>query len=123
MKVINVVWPVCLLIVCALVLLTVWTATGDFGWDRIELDELTGESLGKCTGTRAIPFLIPILIILMIPMMLTCYMSYKTNDVDSMYSESKWIFALILVHMEVRSYPYLLLGTVFSQFCMTIDAR
>jgi hypothetical protein len=28
-------------------------------------------------------------------------MAWKTRDVDESYSESKWIFALILVHFQV----------------------
>ena len=95
-KVRQVVWPAAFLIVAATVILAVWTATSDFGWERGEIDELSGESLGRCKGCHSAAFLLPVGIICVIPTLLTGIMAWKTSDVDDLYSESKWIFSLIL---------------------------
>ncbi|CAB9500494.1 Gamma-aminobutyric acid (GABA) B receptor [Seminavis robusta] len=100
-KVRQVVWPGLFLVLAAIVLLSVWTAVDDFGWYRQEIDEVSGETIGRCIGTYTGAFLIPVGIICTIPTLLTCIMAWKTCDVDDMYSESKWIFSLVLVQIQV----------------------
>jgi hypothetical protein len=100
-KVRQVVWPALFLILVAIVLLSVWTAISDFGWVREEIDQLSGESIGRCTGCYVYAFIIPVAILSTIPTLLTCVMAWKTCDVDDMYSESKWIFTLVLVQLQV----------------------
>jgi 7 transmembrane sweet-taste receptor of 3 GCPR len=100
-KVRQVVWPALFLILAAVVLLSVWTAISDFGWVREEVDPLSGASIGHCTGDYYYAFLIPVGILSVIPTVLTCIMAWKTCDVDDMYSESKWIFTLVLVQLQV----------------------
>ena len=91
----------------AVVILSVWTATTDFGWQREEIDEMSGATIGRCKGTNAMAFLVPVDIIVLIAMVLAGVMAWKTSDVDDAYSEAKWIFALILVQLQVS----LLLGS------------
>lgn len=100
-KISQVVWPAALVIVAAVIILSIWTATGDFGWERIEIDSLSGESIGQCKGDTTIYFLIPVLVLALIPTLLTCVMAHKTSDVDDLYSESKWIFTLVCVQVQV----------------------
>ncbi|CAB9500493.1 Gamma-aminobutyric acid (GABA) B receptor [Seminavis robusta] len=97
----QVMWPALSLFVIAVVLLSAWTATTDFGWVREEIDELSGESIGRCTGTNTAKLLIPVDLLVLIPVVLAGVMAWKTSDVDDMYSESKWIFSLILVQLQV----------------------
>lgn len=97
----QVVWPALLLLQSAVVILSVWTATGDFGWVREVIDEVSGETIGHCTGTDSMVFLAPVAALCAISTMLTCIMAWQTSDVDDMYSESKWIFSLVLVQMQV----------------------
>lgn len=85
----------------AVVILAVWTATTDFGWTREEIDELSGATIGRCRGTNAMAYLVPVDIIVLIAMVLAGVMAWKTSDVDDAYSEAKWIFALILVQLQV----------------------
>ena len=89
------------MIVITIVLLSIWTAISDFGWVRREIDVLSGESIGHCTGCYVYAFLVPVCILSIIPTLLTCVMAWKTCDVDDMYSESKWIFTLVLVQLQV----------------------
>ena len=89
------------LLVATAVILAVWTAVGDFGWERYEIDDMSGESMGKCKGNYSIAFLVPVGVLCVIPTVLTGIMAWKTSDVDTVYSESKWIFALILVQIQV----------------------
>ena len=97
----QVAWPALFLIVAATIILASWTAISDFGWEREEIDDLSGESLGRCTGSHSVAFLVPVGIICVVPTMLTGIMAWKTSDVDDLYSESKWIFSLILVQLQV----------------------
>jgi hypothetical protein len=132
-KVSQVVWPAALVIVAAVIILSVWSATGDYQWERYEIDSVSGESIGRCKGETTIYFLIPVLVLACIPPLLTCLMAYKTSDVDDMYrstgnlwcycgndkaiisfpslvcshlitSESKWIFTLVLVQIQVSAW-------------------
>ena len=91
-----------MLLVAATVILSVFTATGDFHWERIEIDDVTGESIGRCKGDHSLPFLLPVGIICLVSTVLTGIMAWKTSDVDSEYSESKYIFSLILLQLQVR---------------------
>lgn len=109
----HVIWPALLLESTALIMLSIWTAKTEFGWERIEIDEATGESIGKCAdGAEELSFWIPIALLGMIPTFLTGFMAWRTIDVDATYSEAKWIFVLMLVHFQVRISCNLCVGTL-----------
>jgi hypothetical protein len=97
----HVLWPALLLLLCAVTLLTAWTVIEGFDWVRIEIEPLTGESIGKCQGQHTKAWFTPIFLLVAIPALLTFYMAYKTRDVDSVYSESNWIFILILIQFQM----------------------
>lgn len=101
-KVRQVVWPALFLVLAAVVLLAVFTSTGDFNWERIEIDDLTGESIGRCKGEHSLAFFLPGCLICLVPTVLTCVMAWKTSDVEDVYSESKWIFSLVLAQLQVK---------------------
>ena len=84
-KVSQVLWPALSVIVAAVVLLAIWTSTGDFVWQRIEIDSVSGESIGRCKGDTTIYFMIPIFLLTCVPTALTCIMAWKTSDVDDLY--------------------------------------
>ena len=68
-------WPALILIVAAIVLLSVWTATSSDGWERVTTDEETGESIGKCS-LRGGPFYATSMsVILFTPVLLTLVMA------------------------------------------------
>jgi len=98
----QVVWPGLLLAMMAFAILYAWTATTDYGWKREEIDG-GPDSIGKCTAGEmpVAPFLIPLLVLVLIPTVLTEFMAYKTTDVDAAFSESKWIFGLTLLQFQV----------------------
>lgn len=97
----HVIWPAWLIEMAAIILLACWTATSDMKWERIEVDDATGETMGKCEGGEESALWIPICVCLMIPSILTGIMAWKTIDVDAVYSEAKWIFTLMLVQCQV----------------------
>jgi uncharacterized membrane protein len=43
-------------------------------------------------------------IVMLIPSFLTGVMAWKTKDVDDTYSESSWIFYLIVVQLQVSDF-------------------
>jgi hypothetical protein len=100
-KVHQVVWPAAVLLLSALCLLSIWTALEGFDWVRIELNSVTGESIGKCKGEQTVAYFTPIFLLTVLPCLLTLFMAFKTRDVDQTYSEANWIFILILLQIQV----------------------
>ena len=92
-------------------ILAAWAAVEGFEWNRVELDELTGESAGGCGGNNTAFWFTPIVFLMMIPITLTARMAWLTRDVDSVYSESHWIVIMIVsqVQLLLISIPLLLL--------------
>ena len=88
--------------VTTLIILVAWTAVSPIEWVREEVDDITGESFGRCRGEHVAEWFAPISVILIIPIALTFVMAWKTKDVDERFSETGWIFALILVQLQVR---------------------
>ena len=100
-KVQHVAWPMGILMVTVLVILSLWTIIDPLRWNRVEVNEFTGESIGKCETESGLVFVGPLIIVMLIPTVMTCCMAYKTKDVDDSYAESWWIFILIVVQIEV----------------------
>lgn len=100
-KISHVAWPMAVFICGTLLILTLWTVQDPLQWERMEIDDLTGESIGECKSDNAIPYIVPLVVSVAIPASLTCLMAWKTSDVDSAYSEGSWIFTLMLVQLEV----------------------
>lgn len=93
--------PMFALILLAIVILMIWTIVDPSKWQREEIDEITGESIGQCSSDSLTVFLPLLLVVGIIPPFLTCFMAWKTRDVDDMYSESSWIFTLVVVQIQV----------------------
>lgn len=96
-------WPAMMVEITAMILLAVWTAQTNFGWKRLVLDDATGETMGQCSGDGRMVLLFLALALTLIPTLLTEIMAWKTMDVDEAFSESRWIFALILVQFQVSA--------------------
>jgi hypothetical protein len=97
----QVAWPFAALAFLALVILSLWTALDSLNWTRDELNEMTGESIGVCRSDKMAVFLGPIVVLMLIPTILTAGMAWKTKDIDDAYSESRWIFMMIVLQIEV----------------------
>jgi len=97
----HVAWPMAILVGCAVLVLSLWTALDPLQWERKEIDSVTGESVGLCSCDGAARFAAPLYAIMLIPTVSTLFMAWKTKDVDDMYSESRWIFAMIVVQLQV----------------------
>ena len=97
----QVVWPMAALLLGAVVILSLWTAIDPLVWNRKEIDEFTGESIGGCESENALAFGIPLIVVMLVPALLTAIMAHKTKDVDESFSESFWIFLMIVLQIEV----------------------
>ena len=97
----NVAWPVVIMVFAAVALLTAMTAVGPLVWEREIIDNETGESIGRCDSEYLGTFLWPLGALMLISMIFTAFMAWKTNDVDDALSESWWIFTLIVIQVEV----------------------
>jgi hypothetical protein len=100
-KVQSVIAPAAMLFTVVLTILTLWTILEGFQWQRLELDEETGESAGSCTGNSTAAWFTPILILMMIPPILTARMAWATRDVDKLFSESQWIVILVVSQFQL----------------------
>lgn len=85
----------------ALSTLTLWQCLDPLQWIRVELDPVDGDSVGKCTCATMTYYVVALGIVMLIPSVLTGVMAWKTKDVDDTYSESSWIFYLIVVQLQV----------------------
>ena len=94
-------WPGSLLLLAVVIILIAMTVYGDYGWVRKEVDEISGASVGLCTGDTMYYFLVSIHSLHMVPVFLSGFMAWKTKDLDESFSESKWVLALILVQSQV----------------------
>jgi 7 transmembrane sweet-taste receptor of 3 GCPR len=97
----HVAGPMLALVLAALLILSLWTALDPLEWTRVEINEDTGESFGRCSQEHLKVFVPLLMIVVLIPTLLTLYMAWKTKDVDEAYSESKWIFALIILQLQI----------------------
>jgi hypothetical protein len=97
----HVAGPMVVVFLAALLVLSLWTGLDPLWWERVEIDDVTGESIGNCTCNNFLPFIIPLIFLVLIPACSTAFMAWKTIDVDDQYAESKWIFILFLLQLEV----------------------
>ncbi|CAB9503945.1 expressed unknown protein [Seminavis robusta] len=106
-------WPGTGVIIITLIFLIIFTVKAEFGWWRIEIDEVTGESVGACTSQSASLFyLIPALFVLKLATVTaTGVMAWRTIGLDDMYSDSKWVLAFMLTQTLVLlvSYPIVII--------------
>ena len=102
-KIRHVAGPMAMIVLAALLVLSLWTALDPLKWLRtsIDIDDVSGESIGRCSSNHFVAFMIPLVFLMIIPIALTAFMAWKTMDVDEQFVESKWIFAMILVQIEV----------------------
>lgn len=97
----HVAWPMAALLLAAIVDLSLWTGLDPLRWQRIEVDDFTGESIGQCSCYSIAAFAAPLAVIMLIPTFMAGFMAWKTKDVDDAYTESWWIFMLILLQVEL----------------------
>jgi hypothetical protein len=94
----QVVWPLVLLFLAAVIVLAVWTAVDKRTWERTEINDETGESIGPCSRPNT-P--IPFTFLMLLPAVMTGVMAWKTKDVSEDFSEARWIWIMIIVQFEV----------------------
>jgi len=98
----RVMWPSVFLLLCSLSILIAWTVSGGYGWERVDIDAISGESIGRCNGpNETLAYILPIYVLHFVPVILAGVMAWKTCGIDDLYSESKWVLAFILVQMQV----------------------
>lgn len=97
----HVAWPMGILIISVLIVLSLWTALEPLHWNRVEINDFTGASIGQCDSKNTLAFIIPLACIALIPTVLTMLMAWKTKDVDDSFAESWWIFLLIVMQLEI----------------------
>ena len=97
----HVAGPMVVIFLVALLVLSLWTALDPLAWTRLEINNITDETIGQCNSEHFASFIIPLVLLMLIPTVVGAMMAWKTMDVDEAYAESKWIFTLILVQLEV----------------------
>jgi gamma-aminobutyric acid type B receptor len=92
--------PSLLLVLTAVIILCVWTAVDPLRWQRQVIDDVTGESIARCHADSILVFAVALLCVMLVPTLLTEWMAWTTKDIDEEFSESMWIFIMILVQCE-----------------------
>jgi hypothetical protein len=100
-KIRHVVGPMTGLMVAALFVLSLWNGLDPLRWERIEINSITGESIGQCQGDNIVGFVVTLVALILVPALLTAFIAWKTMDVNGEYAESRWIFILMLTQLEV----------------------
>ncbi|CAB9517308.1 Gamma-aminobutyric acid (GABA) B receptor [Seminavis robusta] len=96
-----VIGPMVALLCATIVVLAAWTIHDPLAWQRDEVDKYSGESIGQCDSDSMWIYVPLLMIVMSIPTLLTCVMAWKTKDVDETFTESSWIFILIVVQIQV----------------------
>lgn len=99
----RVMWPSVLLITAVIGVLTAFTVSSSYHWERHVTNEISGESIGRCNGDDNVAYLATISVLNFVPTVLAGIMAWKASGIDDLYSESKWVLAFILVQMQVRN--------------------
>jgi len=99
----QVAWPFMALVGIAVIILSVWTATDRWQWERVLVDENEpqGETIGQCTSENGTAYTAALAGVMVVTTLLAGFMAYKTKDVDSRFSESSWIFTTIVLQFQV----------------------
>ena len=107
-------WPCSLLVVVVLSCLILWTVKSDYGWVRKEVNEVTGESVGACTGETSNIYFAPIYFFNFGFVAAACIMAWKAIGIDDLYSDSKWVLSFILVQIQVSRPSLVAIGLPVS---------
>jgi len=99
----QVAWPFIALVGITVIILSVWTSTDRWQWERVLVDENEpqGETIGQCTSENDTAYTAALTGVMVVTTMLAGFMAYKTKDVDSRFSESSWIFTTIVLQFQV----------------------
>jgi hypothetical protein len=97
----HVAWPSAILFVAAIAVLSLWTGLDSMTWQRAEIDSDTGASIAQCQSDHLAGFMIPLVVLMLLPSLLTAVMAWKTKDIDGSYSESYWICIMNVVQLEI----------------------
>lgn len=108
-RITQVAWPAAVLSVLAVVQLIAFTVVAPLHWERVVIDTDSGESIARCDSDMFGDFIWPLSVTMLIPMVMTGVMAWKTHDVAASLSDAFWVGVLIMVQLEVR-----LEMTVFS---------
>ena len=100
----RVAWPSYIFGAIMLTILSYITATENYGWQRIIVDDLSGECVGYCAtsdGTVNWSSYV-VAVLLLVPIAHAGGVAYKTFGMDELYSDSKWVLIYILLQFQVR---------------------
>jgi 7 transmembrane sweet-taste receptor of 3 GCPR/Receptor family ligand binding region len=94
-------FPAALIMGLTLLLMSLWSSFDPLTWTRRETNERTGESIGRCECHNMSAWIFVLALLMITPSWLVAYFSWHTRDVDGAYSESYWIFIMMIVQIEV----------------------
>lgn len=97
----HVVGPFALIVLCTVGVLVAWTVLDPFVWERRIIDAQSLETYGRCSSEHSLFYVIALVVLMAVSTVACGFMAWKTKDVDSRFSESKWIFYTIFVQIQV----------------------
>eukprot|EP00565_Helicotheca_tamesis_P008798 CAMPEP_0185733860 /NCGR_PEP_ID=MMETSP1171-20130828/20766_1 /TAXON_ID=374046 /ORGANISM="Helicotheca tamensis, Strain CCMP826" /LENGTH=378 /DNA_ID=CAMNT_0028403693 /DNA_START=69 /DNA_END=1202 /DNA_ORIENTATION=+ len=97
----SVIAPLVVFLFAAVVVLSLWTALDPWAWEREVIDEVTGETYGKCYSEHESAFFYPLCCLMVLSTLLALYMAYKAKDIPSDFSDAHWVFYAIFLSAQV----------------------
>jgi hypothetical protein len=100
----KIVVPMFVMFISSMVVLAIWTAVETYGWVRLTVDELSGETYGRCGAlddSDSWLWFVAVMLTSGFPVVMALVMAWKTKDVEDSFSESWWIFSLVFVQLQV----------------------
>ena len=94
-------WPAIMFLLAGVTLLAVWNALDPMYWQRVVLNEYSGDSMGRCNSDNIGAYFSLLVILMVATMILTGAVAWTTRNVDEIYSESWWIVLLIVLQLEI----------------------
>ena len=90
-----------ILFAVAVIVLIAWTILDGEQWDRDIVNEVTGESYGKCSAKGPVSLIMVMMCIAFLQMILALVAAWRTRDVEDSFSESSWIFGLTFFNVQL----------------------
>jgi len=96
----QVLWPLGIVLIAIVSILTVWTVVSPWSWERKFVTHYPPETYGKCYSPNFIAFSFTLALILMICTILTGFIVWKTRDISQDLSDTSTVIYLIITQLQ-----------------------
>ncbi|CAB9518514.1 Gamma-aminobutyric acid (GABA) B receptor [Seminavis robusta] len=99
-KIVQVIVPLVLLLLAAVIVLSVWTAIDPWVWERSLINESPPETYGECTSEHTSVFFFLLAGLMVLGKVATAAMAWKTADIPQDFSDTSSVFYALSTHLQ-----------------------